>query len=93
MQEHHFEVTGCQGLSYSRDSSLMSAFACRVALEEGISEETSMGMKKRGHTVISGVTEHARAMFGRGQIVQRNPKTGVLWGGSEPRADGQVLGW
>lgn len=43
--------------------------------------------------IEEGVGGHSRAVFGRGQIIKRNPKTGVLWGGSEPRADGQVLGW
>ena len=43
--------------------------------------------------MIANVSEHARGMFGRGQIIFRDAKTGVLWGGSEPRADGQVLGW
>jgi len=29
-----------------------------------------------------------RAQFGRGQIIRRNPDTGVLEAGSDPRADG-----
>jgi len=33
-----------------------------------------------------------RALFGRGQIIRREPD-GVLWGGSDPRADGCALGW
>ena len=64
-----------------------------MLLEEGFSDEAVEGLRKRGHTVRSNVRGHARSVFGRGQIIKRNPKTGVLWGGSEPRADGQVLGW
>ncbi|BDA50498.1 Glutathione hydrolase proenzyme [Coccomyxa sp. Obi] len=64
-----------------------------VLLEEGFSDEAVEGLRKRGHTVHSNVRGHDRAVFGRGQIIKRDPKTGVLWGGSEPRADGQVLGW
>jgi len=35
--------------------------------------------------LISGM---ARATFGRGQIILRDPRTGVLCAGSDPRADG-----
>ena len=66
---------------------------CSVALEQGFSEATIKALEKKGHKVIANVSEHARGMFGRGQIIFRDAKTGVLWGGSEPRADGQVLGW
>ena len=64
-----------------------------VLLEEGFSAEAAKGLEKRGHAVRANIGGHARAVFGRGQIIRRNPKTGVLWGGSEPRADGQVIGW
>ena len=66
---------------------------CSVALEQGFSEATIKALEKKGHKVIANVSEHARGMFGRGQIIFRDAKTGVLWGGSEPRADGQVLAW
>jgi GMP synthase-like glutamine amidotransferase len=33
------------------------------------------------------VQGYARSLFGRGQIIVRQPD-GVLWGGSDPRADG-----
>ena len=43
-----------------------------------------------GHpvTVMSG---HERAFFGRGQIILRDAATGVLCGGSDPRADGCAM--
>ena len=46
----------------------------------------------RGHalTVTSG---QARAVFGRGQVIVRDAESGVLWGGSDPRADGCAMGW
>ena len=66
---------------------------CSVALEQGFSEATIKALEKKGHKVIGNVSEHARGMFGRGQIIFRDAKTGVLWGGSEPRGDGQVLAW
>ena len=59
----------------------------QVALEEGILPQTVARLSEMGHPVelVSGM---ARAMFGRGQIILRNPHTGVLSAGSDPRADG-----
>ena len=31
--------------------------------------------------------------MGGAQVIMRNPETGVLSGGSEPRKDGCVVGW
>ncbi len=59
----------------------------RVAIEEGMPEATFNGLQKMGHPVYS-VTGYERALFGRGQVILRNAETGVLCGGSDPRADG-----
>ncbi len=64
----------------------------KVSLEEGIPVETMANLARMGHEVIP-ITGYGRAGFGRGQIIIRNPKTGALCGGSDPRADGQALGW
>ena len=45
-----------------------------------------------GHDVTP-VTGFSRSIFGRGQIITRKPDTGVLCGGTSPRADGIVVGW
>ena len=66
--------------------------ASRVELEEGIPLETRSLLAQMGHTVVP-VTGYARSVFGRGQIIRRDPESGVLWGGSDPRADGQAVGW
>ena len=71
----------------------LSCGACSLVVEEGFDEEALEGLRKRGHSIASIIKGHGRAVFGRGQVIKRNPKTGVLWGGSEPRADGQCLGW
>ena len=62
-----------------------------VAAEAGLPMETVERLKKMGHSV-EWVVGYARATFGRGQIIRRNPD-GVLWGGSDPRADGCALGF
>lgn len=61
-----------------------------VALEEGVPEETLVDLAGRGHPVRK-VTGWERALFGRGQAIIRDPATGVLTGGSDPRTDGCAM--
>ena len=58
-----------------------------VGLEEGISPETASALQSKGHRV-SILGGYDRAVFGRGQIILREPASAVLVGGSDPRADG-----
>jgi len=62
-----------------------------VSLEAGMPEETIAGLREMGHPVKV-VQGYARALFGRGQIIRREAETGVLCGGSDPRADGCAMG-
>ena len=62
----------------------------RVAIEEGMPEETVAGLEKLGHPIYK-VTGYERALFGRGQVILRDPVTGVLCAGSDPRADGCAM--
>jgi gamma-glutamyltranspeptidase/glutathione hydrolase len=61
-----------------------------VALEEGIPDESREQLEALGHSVEI-VRGKARALFGRGQVILRDPESGVLSGGSDPRADGCAL--
>ena len=61
-----------------------------VALEEGISPAVMADLAAMGHPVEM-VSGYGRALFGRGQIILRDPQSGVLWGGSDPRADGCTM--
>ncbi len=63
-----------------------------VLVEEGVPAATLRGLKDRGHRVER-VAGPERAVFGRGQVILRDPRTGVLCGGSDPRADGCALGF
>ncbi len=63
-----------------------------IHLEEGIPQKTIKELEKRGHEVLI-TNKFARRVFGNGQIIKRNPKTGVLWAGSEPRCDGTAYGY
>lgn len=60
-----------------------------VLLEEGIPVQTMARLAEMGHQVRP-MSGRGRKAFGRGQIIRRDPYTGVLFGGTEPRADGVV---
>jgi gamma-glutamyltranspeptidase/glutathione hydrolase len=60
-----------------------------VGIEDGVPEETVAELERRGHRLdIAGGWQ--RIAFGRGQIIRRE-SNGVLWGGSDPRADGCAM--
>ena len=63
-----------------------------VLVEEDLSSDTVNELKKRGHAVRV-VSGYERGTFGGGQVISRNPETGVLTAGSEPRKDGAAVGW
>jgi len=62
----------------------------RVDLEDGIPRRTIASLAARGHAVRR-ITGWKRALFGRGQVILRDPTTGLLTGGSDPRADGCAM--
>ena len=62
----------------------------RVALEEGIPMDVLRQLEEMGHPVYP-VTGYERSVFGRGQVILRDPETGVLCAGSDPRADGCAM--
>ena len=61
-----------------------------VALEEGIANKVTADLERRGH-VVQKVSGWDRALFGRGQIILRDPDSAVLTGGSDSRADGCAI--
>ncbi len=61
-------------------------------LEAGLSPAVVEGLRGRGHPLRAEIAGFARALFGRGQIILKG-ETGVLWGGSDPRADGCAMGF
>jgi gamma-glutamyltranspeptidase/glutathione hydrolase len=64
--------------------------AGRVALEKGIDIDTMSRLAEMGHPIYP-VSGYSRSLFGRGQIILRDPSTGVLTAGSDPRADGCAM--
>ena len=62
----------------------------QVAVEKGMPEKTIAALARRGHEVRR-VVGYDRALFGRGQVILRDEETGILTGGSDPRADGCAM--
>ena len=61
-----------------------------VALEPAIDDAVRAELAQRGHVLRPrGEPLH----YGGGQVILRDPDTGVLIGGTEPRNDGAVAGW
>jgi gamma-glutamyltranspeptidase/glutathione hydrolase len=60
-----------------------------VKLEPGVPDATLDELKRRGHSIEKSAGL-AQVLFGRGQIIRREAD-GVLWGGTDPRADGCVM--
>lgn len=57
-----------------------------VGIEDEVPGETVAELERRGHR-LDVARGWQRIAFGRGQIIRRE-SDGVLWGGSDPRADG-----
>jgi len=63
-----------------------------LLLEESFAPADVAALQAQGHQVTS-VSGYDRVRFGGGQIILRDPGSGVLTGGSEPRKDGCALGF
>lgn len=59
-----------------------------LEVESGVAPEVIAELERRGHTV-----EVTTGPFGGYQAIWRDPETGVYWGASEMRKDGQAAGW
>ncbi len=61
-----------------------------VTVEPHFPNHIAQALARRGHNIR--VTLDGSG-FGRGQIIWRNPDTGVLYGGTESRTDGSIAAW
>jgi len=62
----------------------------RVALEPAVPEQVVAELRRRGHAIAPPTVT---VDYGGGQIIQIDPETGALAGGSEPRKDGCAVGY
>ncbi|WP_152655303.1 gamma-glutamyltransferase [Oceanobacillus sp. CFH 90083] len=62
----------------------------RIEVEHRFSYPIAQGLRQKGHDIRMQLEPNS---FGRGQIIWRDPETGVLAGGTESRADGHIAVW
>jgi gamma-glutamyltranspeptidase/glutathione hydrolase len=62
-----------------------------VAIETGVPARTRDSLAAMGHDMRPEVT--FTPGFGSGDIIARDPDTGVLWGAADPRKDGCAVGY
>ncbi|WP_148253344.1 gamma-glutamyltransferase family protein [Aidingimonas lacisalsi] len=61
-----------------------------VEVEPHFPDHVAQALQRRGHHIVKRVDGLS---FGRGQIIRRDPATGVLSAGTEPRTDGAAVPW
>ena len=61
-----------------------------VEVEHALPLHIAQALKAKGHD-IKIILDSLK--FGRAQIIQRDQKTGVLSGGTEPRTDGTIVAY
>lgn len=59
----------------------------KIGIEQGASRDLAFALARRGHQVEIACD---LTNYGRGQIIVRDPESGVLCGGTEPRADSHI---
>jgi len=62
-----------------------------VAIETGVTLRARKALAAIGHNVNAETT--FSGSFGSGDIIARDPETGVLVGGADPRKDGCAVGF
>ncbi|MES2222498.1 MAG: gamma-glutamyltransferase [Acidobacteriota bacterium] len=62
---------------------------CSLLMENGISPQAIEGLRQQGH-VIKVLPRYSQNM-GRGNAVQHNQQSGVNYGATDPRADGEAI--
>ncbi|MDQ0214903.1 gamma-glutamyltranspeptidase/glutathione hydrolase [Oikeobacillus pervagus] len=62
----------------------------KIMVEMNFPKHIAEALVRKGHDIQINVDN---AKFGRGQIIWRDTKTGVLFGGTESRTDGSIAAW
>src|SRR5699024_3716874 len=61
-----------------------------IEVEPRLPHHMAVELEKRGHRIVPALEPNS---FGRGQVIWRDPETGVLAGGTESRTDGSIASW
>ncbi|ODM99050.1 putative gamma-glutamyltransferase YwrD [Orchesella cincta] len=86
-----FNMNPQEALDAARIQIVGGDSAGRIQLEEGITDEVRQKLLSMGHNNPYILSGWDRIEFGMGQIIRRNPATGVLCAGSDPRSDGHAV--
>jgi gamma-glutamyltranspeptidase / glutathione hydrolase len=62
----------------------------KILVEHHFPQHVAQALARKGHDIQVALDSGA---FGRGQIIWRDPRTGVFAGGTEARTDGAVAAW
>lgn len=62
----------------------------KIIVEPNFPNHLAQALVRKGHHVEMTIDSGS---FGRGQIIWRDPETGVLMGGTEARTDGAICAW
>lgn len=62
---------------------------CQVSIENGVAPDVIEGLRKQGHEVT--VELRYSQVMGRGNAVEHHERSGVNYGATDPRADGEAV--
>ncbi len=62
----------------------------KFLVEQDFPNDIAQALARKGHKIEVSLD---KGPFGRGQIIVRDPETGVLYGGTEKRTDGSIAAW
>ncbi|HKD90341.1 MAG TPA: gamma-glutamyltransferase [Terriglobales bacterium] len=65
----------------------------RVIMEEAMGADVISALQRRGHKRVPAPGGNTRSAMGGAQLIMIDPETGALAGASDPRKDGQAVGW
>jgi gamma-glutamyltranspeptidase/glutathione hydrolase len=75
---------------WMKDKQVALETACTELADVAVSDNIRHSLQQRGHQLLpKGSPLH----YGGGQVIVRDPESGVFIGGSEPRNDGTAVGW
>ena len=89
----HPSMAGCRTFVSSKPKSRLERYSDGdIWVEDRIPTDTISALAQLGHPVRPASGALRSTVVGQGQIIVRDPTTGVLWGGSDPRGDGCAIG-